>query len=55
MATAESNRRLKAIRYTIEYTDYNNGATSPIDSIEAPENYTAEQYLADCAQWADAD
>jgi hypothetical protein len=42
-------------RYVVEYTDPNTGATSPIDTIDAPEGYTAEDYLRDCRANADQD
>lgn len=41
------------MKYTIEYTDPTTGATSPIDTVEAPEGYTAEQYIKDCEANAD--
>jgi len=41
------------MKYTVEFTDPKTGATSPIDNIEAPENYTAVQYVADCKANAD--
>lgn len=41
------------MKYTIEYTDPTTGATSPIDTIEAPKGYTAEQYIRDCEENAD--
>ena len=40
-------------RYTVEYTDPSTGATSPIDTITAPEGYTAEDYIRDCVGNAD--
>lgn len=42
-------------KYEVNYYDPSNGATSPIDVVEAPEGYTAEQYVADCAEYADDD
>lgn len=42
-------------RYVVEYTDPTTGATSPIDTIDAPEGYTAEDYLRDCRDNADQD
>lgn len=42
-------------RYVVEYTDPTTGATSPIDTIDAPEGYTAEDYLRDCRANADQD
>ena len=44
---------MKTVKYQVEFYDYNNGATSPIDTIEAPEDYTAEQYIKDCKENAD--
>lgn len=38
----------KDMKYTVEFYDHSNGATSAIDNIEAPEGYTAEQYVDDC-------
>ena len=35
-------------RYQVNFYDYDNGATSPIDTITAPSEYTAEDYIADC-------
>ena len=32
-------------KYEVNFTDSRNGATSPIDNIEAADNYTAEQYI----------
>ena len=42
-------------KYEVNYYDPSTGATSPIDVIEAPEGCTAEQYVADCAEYADDD
>lgn len=36
------------MKYQVEFYDYRTGATSPIDTIEAPAGYTAEQYIRDC-------
>ena len=36
------------MKYQVNITDYENGATSAIDTIEAPEGYTAENYIKDC-------
>lgn len=41
------------IRYTVEYTDPSTGATSPVDTITAPEGYTAADYIRDCKANAD--
>lgn len=32
---------------------YKNGVTSPIDTVEAPHGYTAEDYVRDCDANAD--
>lgn len=40
-------------QYQVNFRDYNNGATSAIDVITAPDGYTAEQYIADCRANAD--
>jgi len=34
-------------RYQVEFKDYENGATSPIDTIEVEEGYTPADYLED--------
>lgn len=39
--------------YEVNFYDYRNGATSPIDVIIASDDYTAEQYIADCSENAD--
>lgn len=41
------------MKYIVEFKDLLTGAVSPIDNIEAPEGYTAEQYILDCASNAD--
>ena len=41
------------MRYQVDFYDYSNGATSPIDTIEAPEGYTAADYINDCKGNAD--
>ena len=38
--------------YSLEITEQM-GNTSPIDTITAPEGYTAEQYIKDCESNAD--
>ena len=43
------------MKYEVDFHDFNNGATSAIDTISAPADYTAEQYLADCAENADGE
>ena len=40
-------------RYEVDYTDHATGATTAIDTIEAAEGYTAEQYVKDCDRNAD--
>lgn len=39
--------------WTVWYTDPETGASSPIDTITAPEDYTAADYIRDCAGNAD--
>ena len=41
------------MRYEVDFYDPKNGATSPIDTIESGEGYTAEQYVKDCEANAD--
>ena len=45
----------KSVRYQVELTDNETGATSPIDTITAKDGYTAEDYLTDCQKNADED
>jgi hypothetical protein len=40
-------------KYEVDYTDNDTGATSPIDTIEADDNYTAADYIRDCKAGAD--
>ena len=42
-------------RYEVNLRDYETGATSPIEVIEAADDYTAEQYIKDCERCADQD
>lgn len=42
-------------KYQVDLTDNNSGATSAIDTITAADNYTAEDYLRDCKENADAE
>lgn len=42
-------------KYEINFTDNNTGATSAIDTITAADNYTADDYIKDCNNNADAD
>lgn len=44
---------LKMKKYEVNFTDYETGATSPIDTIVKPDGYTPEQYIADCKTNAD--
>lgn len=32
----------------VEFYDYRNGATSPIDNIIVPDDYTPKHYIDDC-------
>jgi len=41
------------MKYEVDYFDPTNGATSPIDTIEAPFGYTVVQYIEDCRKNAD--
>lgn len=41
-------------QYVVNYTD-ENGATSPIDVIVAPANYTENDYINDCKYTTDDD
>lgn len=41
--------------YIANYTDPATGTTSSIDTFEAPEGYTAEQYIKDCDIYADSE
>lgn len=49
--TTEGGTKMK--KYQVSFYDFSNGATSEIDTIEAPDGYTAEQYVADCRKNAD--
>lgn len=42
-------------KYEVNFTDNNTGATSAIDTITAADNYTADDYIKDCNNNADAD
>lgn len=42
------------VRYQVEYTDPDTGATSPIDTINARAGYTADDYIRDCDENADS-
>ena len=41
------------MKYEVNFTDNQTGATSPIDVITAPEGYTADDYVRDCKENAD--
>lgn len=41
------------MKYQVNFYDYENGATSEIDVIEARKGYTAEEYIEDCSHNAD--
>lgn len=41
------------MKYEVNFTDYNTGATSAIDTVIGPENYTADQYIRDCKENAE--
>lgn len=41
------------MKYQVNFTEYSTGATSPIDTIDAPAGYTAEDYINDCKENAD--
>lgn len=43
------------MKYEVDFHDRRNGATSAIDTIDAPEGYTAEDYVKDCRENADDD
>lgn len=51
--SAQNVEEEKTMKYTVEYTDPNTGATSPIDTVTAPVGYTAEAYISDCDRNAD--
>lgn len=39
--------------YQINFKNPRTGATSPIDCVEAPSGYTAEDYIRDCEENSD--
>lgn len=39
--------------YEVNYRDPETGATSPIDTVIAPDGYTPEDYTRDCVKNAD--
>lgn len=49
---AENLRAFLTI-FEVDYTDPETGATSPIDTIRAFDNYTATDYVRDCEENAD--
>ena len=42
-------------KYEVNYTDRTTGATSAIDTIAAPNNYTAADYVRECEENGDPD
>jgi hypothetical protein len=44
---------LQMKKYEVNFTDYETGATSPIDTVIKPDGYTADQYIKDCKENAD--
>lgn len=36
------------MKFEVNFTDYESGATSPVDVIEAQEGYTAQTYIQNC-------
>ncbi len=42
-------------KYEVNYTDSTTGATSALDVITAPNNYTAADYIRDCEENGDPD
>lgn len=49
------NQDAATVRYQVDYTDPDTGATSPIDTISARAGYTAVDYIRDCDANADSD
>lgn len=41
------------MKYEVHFKDYESGATSPVDVIDAQEGYTAQTYIQDCIDNAD--
>lgn len=41
--------------YQINLKDPRTGATSPIDCVEAPSGYTADDYIRECKENADSE
>lgn len=52
---ARANSETATVRYQVDYTDPDTGATSPIDTISARAGYTADDYIRDCDANADSD
>lgn len=42
-------------KYVVNFIDAEKGYSEPIDNIVASDDYTAEQYIADCESNADED
>lgn len=53
LESADADDSVETVKYEVDFTDSRTGATSPIDTVVAPEGYTAEQYLNDCRENAD--
>ena len=49
----KAERGIYMRKYEVDFYDYETGAESPIDTITAPEHYTAEQYITDCERNSD--
>ena len=41
--------------YEIDFTDPETGATSPIDTVNVPEGFTADDYIKGCDENADTE
>lgn len=52
-AKSEEKKEDHTMKYEVNLSV--NGATSPIDTIEAPAGYTAADYIRDCNENADGD
>jgi len=53
LESADADDSVETVKYEVDFTDSRTGATSPIDTVVAPEGYTAEQYLNDCRENGD--
>lgn len=51
----ESKYPKKRIRFQVDYHDFDNGATSPFDTITEDRDYTAEEYTEDLKNMNDDD